>query len=140
MRDRRQGSDPQCLLCCISGKNGHGTVTKLKNPTALEMRNLKRPLRHVKGPEDMSTVFEVRDNKDKREQLVKILEVCTVCDWASEQTKRKSTSGAVVMAEGKRLHAHSRGQSSVALRSCESEVMAASEGIKEALLLQDKRC
>ena len=46
-------------------------------------------------------------------------------------------SGAVIMAEGMRLHAHSRGQSSVALSSCEAEVMAASEGIKEALLLQE---
>ena len=35
------------------------------------------------------------------------------------------------------LHAHSRGQASVALSSCEAEVMAASEGIKEALLLQE---
>ena len=58
-------------------------------------------------------------------------------DWASDQTTRKSTSGAVIMAEGMRLHAHSRGQASVALSSCEAEVMAASEGIKEALLLQE---
>ena len=36
-----------------------------------------------------------------------------------------------------RLHAHSRGQASVALSSCEAEVMAASESIKEALLLQE---
>ena len=36
-----------------------------------------------------------------------------------------------------RLHAHSRGQASVALSSCEVEVIAASEGIKEALLLQE---
>ena len=43
----------------------------------------------------------------------------------------------VIMAEGMRLHAHSRGQASVALSSCEAEVMAASEGIKEALLLQE---
>ena len=66
-------------------------------------------------------------------------------DWKSTQTltghvnkrKQKSTSGAVIMAEGMRLHAHSRGQASVALSSCEAEVMAASEGIKEALLLQE---
>ena len=32
-----------------------------------------------------------------------------------------------IMAEGTRLHAHSRGQASVALSSCEAEVMAASE-------------
>ena len=83
----------------------------------------------------VSTVFEVRDNNDRREQLVKRLEVYTDSDWASDQTSRKSTSGAVIMAEGMRLHAHSRGQASVALSSCEAEVIAASEGIKEALLL-----
>ena len=98
---------------------------------------MKRLLRYVKGTEDMSTVLDVRDNNDKREQLAKRLEVHTDSDWASEQTKRKSTSGAVIMAEGMRLHAHSRGQASVALSSCEAEVVAASEGIKEALLLQE---
>ena len=110
--------------------------TKLKNPTALEMRQLKRLLRYV-STEDMSTVFEVRDDNDRREQLVKRLEVHTDSDRASEHTKRKSTSGAVIIEEGMRLHAHSRGQASVALSSFEAEVMAASEGIKEALLLQE---
>ena len=109
----------------------------MKNPTALEMRQLKRLLRYVKGTEDVSTVFEARDNNDRREQLVKRLEVYTDSDWASDQTPWKSTSGAVIMAEGMRLHAHSRGLASVALSSCEAEVMAASEGIKEALLLQE---
>ena len=101
------------------------------------MRQLKRLLRYVKGTEDRSTVFEMRDSKDRREQLVRRLEVYTNSGWASDQTTRKSTSGAVIMAEGMRLHAHSRGQASVALSSCEAEVMAASEGIKEALLLQE---
>ena len=109
----------------------------MKNPTAFEMRQLKRLLRYVKGTEDMSTVFEVRDSNDRRQQLVKRLEVYTDSDWASDQTSRKSTSGAVIMAEGMRLPAHSRGQASVALSSCEAEVIAASEGIKEALLLQE---
>ena len=85
----------------------------------------------------MSTVFEMRDSNDRREQLIKRLEVYTDSDWASDQVTRKSTSGAVIMAEGMRLHAHSRGQGSVALSSCEAEVMAASEGIKEAVLLQE---
>ena len=99
---------------------------------SVEMRQLKRLLRYVKGTEDRSTVFEMRDSKDRREQLVRRLEVYTNSGWASDQTTRKSTSGAVIMAEGMRLHAHSRGQASVALSSCEAEVMAASEGIKEA--------
>ena len=101
------------------------------------MRQLKRPLRYVKGTEDMPTVFEMRDNNDRRGQTVKRVEVYTDSDWASDQVTRKSTSGAVIMAENMRLHAHSRGQASVALSSCEAEVMAASEGIKEALLLQE---
>ena len=50
---------------------------------------------------------------------------------------RESTSGAVIIADGMKLHAHSRGQASVALSSCEAEVMAASESIKEALFLQE---
>ena len=62
--------------------------TELKNPTALEMRQLKRLLRYVKGTEDMSTVFEMRDSNDRREQLVKRLEVYTDSDWASDQMSR----------------------------------------------------
>ena len=111
--------------------------TELKSTTALEMPQLKQLLRYVKGTEDMATMFEVRDNNDKREQLVKKLDVFTDSDWASDQMTRKSRSGAVIMADCMRLHAHSRGQASVALSSCEAEVMAASEGIKEALLLQE---
>ena len=83
-------------------------LSKLKSPTALEMRQLKRLLRYVKSTEDMSTVFEMRDDKDRRGQTVKRLEVYTDSDWASDQVTRKSTSGAVIMAEGMRLHAHSR--------------------------------
>ena len=71
--------------------------TKLKSPTALEMRQLKRLLRFVKGTEHMSTMFEMRDSNDRREQLVKRLQVYTDSDWASDQVTRKSTSGAVIM-------------------------------------------
>ena len=111
--------------------------TKLQSPTTLEMRQLKRLLRYVKGTEDMATVFEVHGNKREGETTVKKLEVFTDSDSACERLSRKSTSGAVIMAEGMRLHAHSRGQATVALSSCEAEVVAASEGIKEALLLQE---
>ena len=103
---------------------------KLKNPTALEMRQLKRLLTYVKGTEEMFTVFEVRDKK-----IVKRLEVYEDSDWASEKTNGRAR--AVIMVEGTRLHACSRCQTSVALSSCEAEVMAAPESIKEALLLRE---
>ena len=100
VKNRRQGSDPQCLLCCISATKERTSkaqsdllCTKLKSPTALEMRHLKRLLKYVKGTEDMSTVCEMRDSNDRREQLIKRLEVYTDSDWASDQVTRKSTSG-----------------------------------------------
>ena len=40
---------------------------KLENSTALEMRQLNRLLRYIKGIEDMSTVIERRDSNDRRE-------------------------------------------------------------------------
>ena len=60
-------------------------------------------------------MFEMRDSSGRREQLIKRLEIYTDSDWASDQVTRKSTSGAVIMTEGMRLHAHSRGQTSVVL-------------------------
>ena len=116
--------------------HGASPMYELQRPTALELRQLKRLLRYVMGTEDMATVFEVQVNNDKRVTLKK-LEVFTDSDWACDNVTRKSTSGAVIMAEGMRSHAHCRGQATVALSSCEAEVVAASEGIKEALLLQE---
>ena len=63
----------------------------------------------------------------EREQLVKKLEVFT----DSEEEHERCGD------HGMRLHAHSRGQVSVALSSCAAEVIAASEGINEGLLLQE---
>ena len=53
------------------------------------MRQLKILLRYVKGTGDMATMFEVRGNNDKREELVKKLEGFTDSVWASDQTTRE---------------------------------------------------
>ena len=110
MKNRRQGfrSSVLTVLYLSNQRTDIQSIirllcTKLKSPTALEMRQLKRLLRYVKGTEDMSTVFEMRDSNDRREQLIKRLEVHTDSDWASDQVTRRSTSGAVIMAEGMRL-------------------------------------
>ena len=93
----------------------------------LEESTQKRYERHKNGDK---FIFSIADGTAKllgsvrRGQTVKRLEVYTDSDWASDQVTRKSTSGAVIMVEGMRLHAHSRGQASVALSSCEAEVMA----------------
>ena len=49
----------------------------------------------------MSTAFEMRGSNDRRDQLVKRLEIYTDSDWASDQTSRKSTSGAVIMTQSR---------------------------------------
>ena len=90
---------------------------------------MKRLLRYVKGTEDMSTVFEVRDSNDRRELLVKRLEVYTDSDWASDQnvTKEHERCG-----DHGRRHEVACSQSwsaSVALSRGEAEGMAASEGV-----------
>ena len=65
--------------------------------------------------------------REETETTVKKLEVFTDSDWACDQVTKRSTSGPVIMAEGMRLHAHSRGQAAVALSSCEAEVVAVAE-------------
>ena len=53
----------------------------------------------------MATVFEVCDDRDKRVTTVKKLEVFTDSDWACDHETSNSTSDAVIVAEGMRLHA-----------------------------------
>ena len=91
------------------------------------MRQLKRLLQRYERHGD--SVRGARQQRQERETVVKKLEIFTDSDWASDPTTRKSTSGAVIMAEGMRLHAQSPGRATVALSSCEAEVAAASEGI-----------
>ena len=45
-------------------------------------------------------VFEMRDDSDRRVTTVKKLDIFTDSDWACDQVTRKSTIGAVIMAEG----------------------------------------
>ena len=93
---------------------------------------LKRLLRYVKGTEDRqqcSRCLATTTREDSGQETGSLHRLRLACD----EVTKKSTSGAVIMADGMRLHAQSRGQDSVALSSCEAEVVAASEGIKEAL-------
>ena len=57
-------------------------------------------------------------------------------DWACDDIDRKSVSGGIAMVSGCRMHNHSRGTGDHALSSGESEIMSASEMLKECLLLQ----
>jgi hypothetical protein len=105
--------------------------TRLKEPVQGDVRRLKKLLRYMQGTRNVGTLFRA-DTSDE-----KVLKVFSDADWATDGRSRKSTSGAVIMASGCRLHAHSRGQDVVALSSCEAELYASSEAIKEAVLLKE---
>ena len=59
--------------------------TKLKSPTALGMRQLKRLLRSVKGTEDMSTVFEMRETAMTEEN-----------SWSNDCKSAQTLTGRVI--------------------------------------------
>ena len=90
-------------------------------------------IRTLRSPESIQASRMVEINKWRERGVVE--------RWSRQAAiatgEKCSMHAGWIMAEGMRLHAHSRGQASVALSSCEAEVMAASEGIKMALLLQE---
>lgn len=60
------------------------------------------------------------------------MEVFTDADWGGNGVSRKSTSATIMFIDGVMIYSHSRSQKSVALSSCESELLS----ITGALLRQ----
>ena len=72
-------------------------------------------------------------NRQKRADYV--VEVFSDSNWGGCTVTRKSTSSAVICVGGCVVHSHSRGQTSVALSSCEAELLASSSALSEGLQL-----
>ena len=64
-----------------------------------------------------------------------MVEVYGDSNWGGCTVTRKSTSSAVICVGGCVVHLHSRGQTSVALSSCEAELLASSSAPAEGLQL-----
>jgi len=105
--------------------------TRLKEPRRGDVRQLKKLLRYTKETENMGIYFGGQKKDDS-----KVLKVYSDSDWASDRLTRKSTPGAVILANGCRLHTHSRGQPLVALSSCEAEIYTECEALKEGIILE----
>ena len=101
----------------------------LKAPNQKSERQMKKVLRYVQGTKDCSNFCPCNVPLDG-------VEVFTDADWATSKVDRKSRSGCVVRCAGTRMHTHSRSQPTVALSSCEAEIISAVEGLKEGLMLQ----
>ncbi len=62
------------------------------------------------------------------------LELFSDSDWAtSSKSSRKSTSAGIIFLNGLLIHSHSRSQTSLALSSCEAELLAATGLLAEGL-------
>ena len=64
------------------------------------------------------------------------LELFSDSDWATSKSSRKSTSAGMIFLNGLLIHSHSRSQTSIALPSCEAELLAATGLLAEGLQLK----
>ena len=99
----------------------------LKEPTGVDMVNLVRVARYLKGTKDHGVRLRSGEGD------IKSLEVYSDTDWASCKKTRKSTACGVFMVNGNLLSSYSRSLSMICLSSAEAEfnggVAACSEGL-----------
>ena len=65
-----------------------------------------------------------------------LFELFTDSDWAGSAHSRKSTSAGILCLNSIVMHSHSRAQKSIALSSCEAELLALTGGLSETLLVK----
>jgi hypothetical protein len=99
----------------------------MSNPSPTHWMAVKRIMRYLKGTIDMELCLGGKD-----------LELHGYCDadWAGDTQDRRSTTGYVFMLGNGAISWNSKRQPTIALSTTEVEYMAASQGIKEAIWLQ----
>ena len=123
--------------------------TYMGNPTKKSLVWLKHLCLYLKGSEDYGLFYPESEagttlpdhwcfpnglqNRPKKGDYV--IEVYSDSNWGGCTVTRKSTSSAVICVGGCVVHSHSRGQTSVALSSCEAELLASSSALAEGLQL-----
>lgn len=106
-----------------------GVLSKfLQSPTNTHWTSAKRILRYLQGTISMSLLF-------KRGNNLSIVGYCDA-DWASA-SDRKSTTGYCIFVGGNLVSWKSKKQSVVALSSTESEIIAATETMRELLWIRN---
>jgi transposase InsO family protein len=93
----------------------------------------KRVLRYLKGTRDHGIIF--RRHFDVKRGCVTI-RVYSDADWAGDKETRKSRSGYIVFINGSPVSWFSKKQTCHALSSCEAEIVAMTEAIKECMWLR----
>ena len=101
---------------------------KLNAPTVFDFQRLKRAVRYVSG------TMHLVERVTPAEATPNFVEVHADADWATGPDRR-STSGVLVWWRGVLLLAKSRTQTSIALSSCEAELIAMHVGAVEATFI-----
>lgn len=104
---------------------------KSLNPTVRDMLQAKRVLRYLSGSRAIGLKY---GGQSANGALV--IEAFSDADWANDKVDRKSISGWVVKLNGSPVAWSAKKQKTVALSTCEAELYALGEAIKEILWLQ----
>jgi hypothetical protein len=102
----------------------------MSNPTAGDLRRLKRVARYLRGRPSCSIVMKADRAKEA------LIECYCDSDWATDKVERKSTTGVVMLWCGVYITSYSRTQGTIATSSTEAECYALSSGGAEGLGLR----
>ena len=99
-------------------------------PRAGHWCQVKRILRYLRGVKEMVLHLDFEEDADMAVQIL------ADASWApGTDEKRKSTTGEAIFLQGVLLHARSATQQTIALSSCESELLAATDAATKGLWL-----
>jgi hypothetical protein len=104
--------------------------TQLKTPTRYTQRVLIKLLRYLAGTRDLGQRMCIDPDAGTD------IEYGSDSDWAPDRVTRRSVSACLIQVEGCTMHGQCRGQDTVATSSTQAEIIAATDGMKEALLTQ----
>jgi len=97
---------------------------KVEKPRDVDMNEVKRITKYLKGTRDLQLQMSTADKKDD-------MFAYSDANWAENREDRKSNSGYYCSINGGAISWSCRKQTSVALSSCEAEYIALSETCKE---------
>lgn len=103
---------------------------KTSNPSSLDMNEVKRVIRYLKGTRDMQLKVSNKSNE-------LILEAFSDANWAEDRSDRKSNSGYIFMLGGGTVSWCCRKQSCVSQSSTEAEYYALGETCQELIWLRE---
>ena len=120
----------------------HYLASHMLAPTKLHMAAAERVLRYLAGTKEVGLVFGSRNSGavgDSRGRAAAVqVDVCAYADadWANNKGDRRSVTGWVAKLNGDPVSWASKKQRTVALSTCEAELYAEAEAIKEALWMR----